>query len=478
MVASRHRVRRQAWRVSVRSAGEAFATRARLRSQAEELAPAFERAFDACAPHDTVVRIPRLDLKLRIGSLDELAQALEQALDEALERGSPPPGAAASTAAADGLRALVAYLESGTLPWHATHGEVAIVFGALRDTAMRELQAVVHAAPATPAAFERTLHYYLRLLQLLPKERWTDAAARLGPGASVLPAAGEAVPGRNDGTAAAPRQPDRSSFVTVIEAAASSQAPGGEQTRFVFAALALAALRRNERPAEATLEALLRSLDVAAAEPVRGELKRFFPAPPPDPHMSSAEVEASPEPALSAPLALQDRAAAQPFALMASHAGLVLLHPFLPRLFEACELYRERRIVSLPRAAALLHWLATGRHEALELELGTVKALLGLHPEAPLPLGPGLVGARERGEGEALLRAAIEHWKALKNTSVDALRVAFLQRRGALPEEEAGWRLQPERESYDLLLGHLPWSFATVRLPWMTRPLYTDWPTH
>jgi Contractile injection system tape measure protein len=55
--------------------------------------------------------------------------------------------------------------------------------------------------------------------------------------------------------------------------------------------------------------------------------------------------------------------------------------------------------------------------------------------------------------------------------------VAFLQRRGALREEESGWRLQPEPESYDVLLGRLPWGLATVKLPWMTRPLYTDWPT-
>jgi hypothetical protein len=135
----------------------------------------------------------------------------------------------------------------------------------------------------------------------------------------------------------------------------------------------------------------------------------------------------------------------------------------------------ERR--SLPRAAALLHWLATGRDEIHEFELGAVKVLLGLSPVDPLPAGADLVGAREREEGAALLAAAIGHWTALKGTSIEGFRVSFLQRRGALREEEAGWRLQLEAESFDVLLRQLPWAISTVKLPWMTRPLFTDWPT-
>jgi hypothetical protein len=173
-------------------------------------------------------------------------------------------------------------------------------------------------------------------------------------------------------------------------------------------------------------------------------------------------------------------AAAQPFPLSCANAGLVLLHGYLPTLFEACGLYRKAATIEsseLPRAAALLHWLAVGRDDAHEFELDVVKVLLGLQPESALPAVAGLLGEAERAEGVALLRAAIGHWSALKNTSVDALRISFLQRRGLLYEDDGAWRLRIAPESFDLLLRQLPWGFATVRLPWMTQPLFTDWPT-
>lgn len=238
-------------------------------------------------------------------------------------------------------------------------------------------------------------------------------------------------------------------------------------------------LARLPKPAVAFFAARLAAAAIPASEERR--------APAPAPHRTKLETpqrhEAAPEdvaaraPADSKPAPAKERAATRPFAWFVPNAGLVLLHPYLPRLLEHCELYRERRLRELPRAAALLHWLATGREKLHEFELGFVKLLLGLAPDAPLAVGAGLLGARERDEGDALLRAAIGHWRALKSTSVEALRLCFLQRRGALREDEAGWRLELEPEAFDVLLARLPWAISTLRLPWMTRPLYTDWPT-
>jgi Contractile injection system tape measure protein len=167
--------------------------------------------------------------------------------------------------------------------------------------------------------------------------------------------------------------------------------------------------------------------------------------------------------------------------LAVSHTGLILLHPFFPRFFESLGVLEARAVHLpdgvLPRAAALLHRLATGEEEAFELELGFVKILLGLAPEDPLPVASGLLDQADLDEVDALLQAVIGHWSVLKNTSIAGLRQTFLQRRGLVREREEGFQLQVEPESFDVLLGHLPWGIATVKLPWMSKAIHTDWPT-
>lgn len=169
------------------------------------------------------------------------------------------------------------------------------------------------------------------------------------------------------------------------------------------------------------------------------------------------------------------------FPLVVTQAGLILLHPFLSRFFENLGIKDARQTVlpaaSLPRAAALLHWLATGDEEVYEFELGFIKILLGLPPGCSLPVSSGLLHESDREEADALLQAVLEHWTALKSTSAAALRQSFLRRRGLVREEEQGFRLQVEPEPFDVLLGTLPWGLGTVKLSWMKKPIFTDWPT-
>ncbi|WP_437316194.1 contractile injection system tape measure protein [Sorangium sp. So ce385] len=163
-----------------------------------------------------------------------------------------------------------------------------------------------------------------------------------------------------------------------------------------------------------------------------------------------------------------------------SHAGLLLLHPYLPRFFESTGVKEAGRPelapARLPRAAALLHLLATGEDEAFELELGFIKIALGLELDSPLPISEGLFSAGDREEVDALLSAVLEHWSALKRTSVRGLRGSFLQRRGLVREDPRGFRLQVEPAPFDMLLGQLPWGIGVVKLPWMKRAIFTDWP--
>ena len=131
----------------------------------------------------------------------------------------------------------------------------------------------------------------------------------------------------------------------------------------------------------------------------------------------------------------------------------------------------------LPRAAALLHFLASGREKIYEFELGFMKILLGLDPTESLPVTGGLISASDREEAEALLVSVISHWAVLKNTSADGLRGSFLQRNGLLYVSDEAWKIRMDSGPFDMLLEQLPWSFGIVKLPWMLKPLFTEWQT-
>jgi hypothetical protein len=101
--------------------------------------------------------------------------------------------------------------------------------------------------------------------------------------------------------------------------------------------------------------------------------------------------------------------------------------------------------------------------------------LLGLSPETALPICEGGITPADCEEAVSLLQSVVGHWTILKNTSVDSLRSTFLQRSGLLLEEEEGFKLVIESQSFDMLLGSLPWGVSVVKLPWMKKPLYTQW---
>jgi hypothetical protein len=161
---------------------------------------------------------------------------------------------------------------------------------------------------------------------------------------------------------------------------------------------------------------------------------------------------------------------------------LILLHPWLPRLFANLGWVPESPPAGdpfpwsqLPEALTLLHWLATGRSDPMEFELGTAKLLLGLDPTAALPIQPGPLDEAALEEGGALLDALIAHWPALGSTSREGLRVAFLQRDGLLYRQESGWLMRPQPKTYDLLLDRLSWSIRLILAPWHRQPLHVEW---
>ena len=164
--------------------------------------------------------------------------------------------------------------------------------------------------------------------------------------------------------------------------------------------------------------------------------------------------------------------------LYVDHAGLVLLHPFLPAYFEACGfLDEEKQFKNGPaRVAAVqsLAFLATGELTLPEFQMVLHKILCGMPIKEPLDLYFN-VTAEVKAEADQLLKAALNHWKSLKDTSPDGLRVNFLCRNGKITQKDSGWHLQVKREPFDMLLNRLPWGIGLVKLPWLGHIIHVDW---
>ena len=160
-----------------------------------------------------------------------------------------------------------------------------------------------------------------------------------------------------------------------------------------------------------------------------------------------------------------------------ANAGMVLLAPYLPRLFERLGFtdhgeFKTRLVAE--RAVHCLQYLVNSNLNSPEYQLVLNKLLCGVKPGLPICRSIEL-SADERLQLEGLLKAVKQHWKALENTSIDGLRESFLRRNGRLQLKDDSWQLAVETRAFDMLLEQLPWSFNTIKFAWMDRVIYVEW---
>ncbi len=160
------------------------------------------------------------------------------------------------------------------------------------------------------------------------------------------------------------------------------------------------------------------------------------------------------------------------------NAGLVLLHPFLTYLFEELEYTKGKSFVDefqQQQAALALQYTLDPKDQFAEYELPLNKILCNINLGTPIE--SKLVQSEMLSlKTEQLLLSTIQHWPALKNTSIDGLRQTFLNREGKLSKKENGdWKLFVEYKAYDVLLSSLGWNYSLIKLPWMTNILWVEW---
>jgi hypothetical protein len=191
-------------------------------------------------------------------------------------------------------------------------------------------------------------------------------------------------------------------------------------------------------------------------------------------HYEAEQVPAR-RPAAPAPLAHEP--------IWVGDAGQVLLAAYAERLFKQQRLIDQGRFIdsaAQARAVQCLQTLCHGPGPVDEAQTVLSRLLCGVQPAELLPevqpLPADTVTLLEQ-----LLQAVIAHWKAVGHTSVAGLRETFLQREGRLQrdktpaDEPPRWRLRVQTRGFDVLLDRLPWSFQTIRLPWMQGALHVEW---
>ena len=163
--------------------------------------------------------------------------------------------------------------------------------------------------------------------------------------------------------------------------------------------------------------------------------------------------------------------------IVIQNAGLVLLWPFLFRLFDKCGLLMERKFkddISIQKAILMMQYLVTGSLEIKENDLVLNKILCGV-PKNSLVDVTLEISAVELEICDSLLKGVLQNWKKLGNSSVATLRETFLIREGVLTPVELDYNLSVVKGTFDMLIETVPWNISMIQTAFMKNRINVDW---
>ncbi|MCB0401168.1 MAG: hypothetical protein KDD41_03735 [Flavobacteriales bacterium] len=163
--------------------------------------------------------------------------------------------------------------------------------------------------------------------------------------------------------------------------------------------------------------------------------------------------------------------------IFVSHAGLIILAPYLGMLFERCGLMQGGEFIdaeSREKGVHLLHYAATGTTGSGEHEQVVGKVLCGLGISDPVDRQV-VLSEQDQDTVNGMLTAITQQWQPLNGTSIEGLQVSFLQREGKLEEEEEQYFMKVEQKAFDMLLDQISWNITKIKLSWMKKVLIIEW---
>ncbi|QXF33920.1 hypothetical protein CE143_12780 [Photorhabdus luminescens] len=159
-----------------------------------------------------------------------------------------------------------------------------------------------------------------------------------------------------------------------------------------------------------------------------------------------------------------------------SNAGILILWPMLPALFNQLNLLEEKKFIHQQaqfRAVDFLDYLIWGDEEGRVERKTLNKVLCGLMIDEEMPPIP--VEPEKQLIIEQWLDAIIAQLPGWKKLSRNDARQLFLQRPGELLIDEQEIKITLQHQPFDLLLADWPWPLNIAKLPWLNRHLQIDW---
>lgn len=162
--------------------------------------------------------------------------------------------------------------------------------------------------------------------------------------------------------------------------------------------------------------------------------------------------------------------------LTVSNAGIVLLWPLLPRLFDQWGLLHNKTFISQVarnKAVCWLDHLIWQDGMAAEWRTPFTQWLCGWPQDSTLEwFPPDEVIDQEITLFQSTLPMLIP---SLHRCSPSDIRQMFLQRGGELTLMKRGWTLTADDDAIDILLRDLTWPMREVRFPWLDETLFVNW---
>ena len=163
--------------------------------------------------------------------------------------------------------------------------------------------------------------------------------------------------------------------------------------------------------------------------------------------------------------------------VIVKNAGLVILWPFLFRLFDKCGLLMDKKFkddISLQKGIIMTQYLVTGSIEINEDELVLNKILCGVPTKSVVDITIKLEEI-ELDICNSLLKGVLQNWKKLNSSSVETLRKTFLIREGILVPNELDYDLSVVKETFDMLIDTIPWNISMIQTVFMKNRINVDW---